>query len=93
MDQRNGQLKDVEISCVSYFDGAQRVIVFTTDYSLAEIERNKEAASMEIFLSLKGIQISLINNVNLEIATMSIKDNPSTWSLVTAHETKVIIFV
>ena len=50
--------------------------------SLAEIERRKEAASIEIFLSLKGMQISLINNVNLEIATIGITDSVPSWSLI-----------
>lgn len=36
---------------------------------------------MEIFLNLKGMQISLINNANLEIAVVSIKDSNSVWSL------------
>ena len=57
---RNKSLKytsaktQVNVSCVSYIEGTQRIILFTTDTSLAEIERRKEAASMEIFLSLKG---------------------------------------
>ena len=42
---------------------------------MADIESRKEAASMEIFLSLKGMQISVINNVNLEIALVTIYDN------------------
>ncbi len=73
--------RDVQIYCVSYIDNTQRVIVFTTDPSLAEIERKKEASSMEVFINLKGILISVINNVNLEIATVSLKDSRSTWSV------------
>ncbi len=57
--------------------------------SLAEIERRKEAASMEVFLSLKGMQISLINNVNLEIGTVGITDSVPSWVLSSALATKV----
>jgi vacuolar protein sorting-associated protein 13A/C len=77
------------VYCVSYIDGTQRVIVFTTDHSLADIERRKECSSMEIFLSLKGMQVSVINNVNLEIATISIKDSRPLWSVVSGNETKM----
>ena len=73
--------KRIKVFCVSYIDGTQRVILFTTDQSLAEIERRKEAASMEIFLSLKGMEISVINNLNLELATITISDSLSTWFL------------
>lgn len=83
-------MKQVEISCVSYIDATQRVIVFTTDMSLAEVERKKESSTMEIFLALQGVEMSLINNVNLEIATISLKDSSSNWSLETeTNELKV----
>lgn len=62
-------------------DATQRVVVFTTDISLAEIERKKESSSMEIFLRLRGVEVSIINNVNLEVATISLKDSPASWSL------------
>lgn len=74
-------MKPVEISCVSYIDATQRIVVFTTDISLAEFERKKESSSMEIFLALRGVELSIINNVNLEIATISLKDSLSSWSL------------
>lgn len=75
---------EVTVTCVSYIDGTQRIILFTTDSTLAEIERKKEAASMEIYLSLKGMQISLINNVNLEIASVGITDSMPCWTLSTS---------
>lgn len=74
--------RDLTIYCVSYIDGSQRVIVFTTDSSLAEIERKKEASNMEIFVALKGILISVVNNSNLEIACISLKDSRPLWSLI-----------
>lgn len=73
--------KKVNVYCVSYVEGTQRIILFTNDFSLAEIERRKEAASMEIFISLKGMQISLINNMNLEISTIGIIDSVPQWIL------------
>ncbi len=39
---------------------------------------------MEIFVSLKGMQISLINNVNLEIANIGITDSVPCWTLTTS---------
>jgi len=78
-----------KICCVSYIDGTQRVVLFTTDISLAEIERRKEAASMEIFLNLKGMHISLINNLNLELATIGINDSIPSWVLTNTNVTKV----
>ena len=83
-----GERRQVEITCLSYIDGTQRVIMFTTNQSLVEIEQKKEAASMEIFLSLKGIQISLINNVNLEIANVGIIDSIPSWALINSEGTK-----
>ena len=87
----SGSLHDqkVKIYCVSYIDSTQRVVVFTTDPSLAQVERKKEASTMEIFINLKGMLISVINNVNLEIATISIKDSCSIWSLENNNETKL----
>jgi vacuolar protein sorting-associated protein 13A/C len=79
--QLKKQEMDVQVSCVSYVEGMQRVVVFTTDHSWADIEQRKEASSMEIFLNLKGIQLSLISKSNLEIAVISIKDSNSFWSL------------
>lgn len=84
--------KTVNVSCVSYLDSTQRVIVFTTSTSLAEVERKKESSNMEIFFSIKGIQMSLINNVNLEIATISLKDSQPTWSLHTAEGNELKVF-
>ena len=78
----------IDVSCVSYVEGTQRVVVFTTDPSWAEVEQRKEASTMEIFLNLKGMQVSLINN-NLEIAVVSVKDSNSIWSLVTPGERKI----
>ena len=74
----------VEVSCVSYIEDSQRIIAFTTDSLLAEFERKKESSSMEIFLSIRGIIISVINNVNLEVSTIALKDSIPIWSLVTA---------
>ena len=73
----------VQVSCVSYIEDGQRVILFTNDDSLAELERRKESASLEVFVSFKGMQVSVINNVNLEIALLSIGDSAPLWMLST----------
>jgi vacuolar protein sorting-associated protein 13A/C len=77
------------VYAVSYIDNSQRVIVFTTDRSIADIERKKEASTMEIYVLLKGILISVINDVNLEIAAISIKDGKSIWSIKKGNEERV----
>jgi hypothetical protein len=41
---------------------------------------------MEIFVSLKGMQISVINNVNLEIATITIRDSLPSWILTNTNQ-------
>lgn len=73
--------KQVDICCVSYLDDGQRVIVFTTDQSLAEIVQKKEASNLELFVNLRGIQLSIINNVNLEVSTVYIRDSYSSWEI------------
>lgn len=65
-------------------DGTQRIVLFTTNHSLADMERKKESASMEVFTSFKGLEISVINNVNLELATISIESSRPVWTLETA---------
>ena len=89
--RKNSKIEDhhVDVSCVSYMDGTQRIILFTTDHSLADVERKKESASMEIFTALSGIQVSVINNVNLEIATVSIKSNKPSWLLESQNGIKI----
>jgi hypothetical protein len=84
----NSTSKPVVVSCVSYIDDTQRIILFTKDESLADVERSKECSSMEIFVALKGLQVSVINNVNLEIASIAIRDSKPVWELNTINEIK-----
>ena len=85
--------KEVVVSCVSYIDDSQRTILFTKDDSLAEVERSKESSSLEIYVSLKGVQVSLISTLNLELASICIKDSKATWDVRTNNETKVILLL
>lgn len=80
-EQNLNKQKLVEICCVSYLDDGQRVIVFTTDQSLAEIVQKKEASNLELFVNIRGLQLSIINNVNLEISTLYIRDSYSSWEI------------
>ncbi|CAF0714006.1 unnamed protein product [Brachionus calyciflorus] len=82
-------LKEIEVSCVSYLEDGQRVILFTTDPSLAEIERTKEASNMEIFVNFRGVQLSVVNNVNLEVSTISIKESKSSWEIVSESTVRI----
>jgi len=70
-----------EVTVVSYMNNIQRIILFTTNHSLADLERKKEAASMEVFVQFKGIEVSVINNVNLELATITISSSKPIWAL------------
>ena len=84
-------MKTNKLYSVSYVDGPQRVVLFTTDENVAEMVTRKEASGMEIFVAFNGIQVSLINNVNLEIATISITGSSANWTLRTKNEFKVNI--
>jgi hypothetical protein len=70
-------------------DGTQRVVLFTTNENLAELVTRKEASGMEIYFSLSGMQVSLINNVNLEISTIAINGSSATWTMITHDEIRV----
>lgn len=60
---------------------AQRVILFTTNEELANLVTRKESSTLEVFASIGGIQVSMISNLNLEIATLSITGSNSVWRL------------
>ena len=67
-----------KIWCVSYVDGEQRVILFTTDEKFTQLTR-KEASGMEIYTKLNGIEVSVINNDNLEVALIAITGSQPVW--------------
>jgi hypothetical protein len=63
-------------------DGTQRVILFTTDQKFTELTR-KEASGMEIFVAFNGVEVSVINNYNLEISLIAITSSRAYWSIET----------
>lgn len=73
-------------------DATQRVILFTTDQQFTELTR-KEASGMEIFAVLSGIQVSIINNDNLEIATVSITGSNAEWKAIDDRKVKRLIYI
>ena len=79
--------KKRDIWCVSYMDGEQRVILFTTDQKFTELTR-KEASGMEIYTKLNGIEVSVINNDNLEVALIAITGSKPVWVVVAEQTTK-----
>ncbi len=72
-----------KLSSVSYMDGRQRVILFTTDEHFARLVTRKEASGMEIYVSLNGMRCSLINNLNLELSTIGISSSGAVWAMKT----------
>ena len=83
----------ITVYSVSYMDGEQRVILFTTDKKFAQLTR-KEASGMEIFAELDGVEISVINSSNLEVALMAILSSRAYWGVETGkkNEIKVNLF-
>ena len=78
---------------VSYMDGAQRTVAFTVNEALAKEITHKEASNMEIFVKISGVRLSIINNMNLEIALISIAGSKPYWDMVNdQQETKVHFF-
>ena len=77
--------------CVSYMDGQQRVIAFTVNKDEKEMFTHKEASNMEVFVELSGIHVSVINNVNLEIALISITGSKPTWQMEANEKINVIL--
>ena len=77
---------------VSYMDGPQRIVAFTINEALAQEITHKEASNMEIFVKISGVRLSIINNMNLEIALISIAGSKPYWNMVNEQqETKVTL--
>ncbi|XP_023247319.1 vacuolar protein sorting-associated protein 13 [Copidosoma floridanum] len=58
---------DVELYYVSFLDGIQRVLLFTTSLKIAEdcqLVGDLEIIDQDITLSIHGIGLSLVNNIN-----------------------------
>ncbi|XP_078609633.1 intermembrane lipid transfer protein Vps13-like isoform X1 [Branchiostoma floridae x Branchiostoma japonicum] len=75
--------KRTNIHWVSYLDGLQRVLFFTEDASLAQDvrEASGEKTSLEAFLSLEGLGVSLVSSLYTEIAYLSITSTPPLWEV------------
>ncbi|XP_065669591.1 intermembrane lipid transfer protein VPS13A isoform X11 [Hydra vulgaris] len=73
-----------DIYWVSFYDGLQRVLAFTTDFNIArKLYKigNEESITMEVFVSIHGIGLSLVNSIPLEIAYISITGGTSKWEV------------
>ena len=57
---------DQEVYYVSFLDGTQRVLLFTTSLKIAEdcqLAGDLETLDKEIILSIHGVGLSLVNNI------------------------------
>ncbi|XP_054272680.1 intermembrane lipid transfer protein VPS13A-like [Macrosteles quadrilineatus] len=87
----------VVVFWVSYLEGPQRVLLFTQDERVAFQARGKidaEKANLEIFLSMRGIGLSLVNNSHhpsvREVAYVSANDSSAVWEVNVAHKWKML---
>ncbi|XP_064596162.1 intermembrane lipid transfer protein VPS13C-like isoform X2 [Liolophura sinensis] len=78
-------LPDCKLFWVSFLDGPQRVLLFTEDMAVVglvqkEVEYTFERIDQEINLSLRGVGLSLVNNINqTEVAFMGITSSGIIW--------------
>ncbi|XP_071800647.1 intermembrane lipid transfer protein VPS13A-like isoform X2 [Asterias amurensis] len=71
---------------VSYMDGLQRVLMFTQSPRIARAASQaniSELASLELFVSLEGVGLSLINTKYEEVAYVSLYCRPAKWEVET----------
>ncbi|XP_033213445.1 vacuolar protein sorting-associated protein 13 isoform X2 [Belonocnema kinseyi] len=79
------QLQDIdqEVFYVSFLDGTQRVLLFTTSLKIAEdcqLAGDLETLDQEITLSIHGVGLSLVNNVTrAELLYMCIASSGIIW--------------
>ena len=82
--KRRTRTDKVQLHWVSYVDQSQRVLLFTQD---TRVQRKAlklteaELANMEVFLSLSGVGVSVINGLYEEVAFMSVTSSPAMWEL------------
>ncbi|XP_065221412.1 intermembrane lipid transfer protein VPS13A-like isoform X2 [Planococcus citri] len=86
----------VVVYWVSYLEGPQRVLLFTQDEQVAFYAYSRidsERSNVELFLSIKGIGLSLVTeqkNVSRELAYISVNDSASIWEVNIAHSWKIL---
>ncbi|EDO42078.1 predicted protein, partial [Nematostella vectensis] len=69
---------------VSMLDGLQRVLLFTEDSYLATRARKSsecEPIKMEVFVSLDGVGLSLVNNKPEEVSYITLSSSTSIWQV------------
>ncbi|CAL1270146.1 unnamed protein product [Larinioides sclopetarius] len=83
----------VVVHWVSYVEKEQRVLLFTQDDRIARQARKAvdgERASLEFFLSLNGIGLSIINDAHRELAYASLTSCPAIWEIEINHSWKLL---
>ncbi|GFR31245.1 vacuolar protein sorting-associated protein 13 [Trichonephila clavata] len=83
----------VVVHWVSYVEKEQRVLLFTQDDRIARQARKAvdgERASLECFLSLNGIGLSIINDAHRELAYASLTSCPAIWEIEINHSWKLL---
>ncbi|KAL9969256.1 hypothetical protein ACROYT_G021452 [Oculina patagonica] len=72
------------IHWVSVMDGLQRVLIFADDESLSCLARkccDYEIVNMEVFMSLDGVGLSLVNSKPDEVAYITLASSSSVWQV------------
>ncbi|KAF8773523.1 Vacuolar protein sorting-associated protein 13C like protein [Argiope bruennichi] len=83
----------VVVHWVSYVEKEQRVLLFTQDDRIARQARKAvdgERASLEFFLSLNGIGLSIVSDAHREIAYASLTSCPAIWEIEINHSWKLL---
>ncbi|KAG8198773.1 hypothetical protein JTE90_007083 [Oedothorax gibbosus] len=83
----------VVVHWVSYVEREQRVLLFTQDDRVARLARKAvdgERASLEFFLSLKGVGVSIVNEARRELAYASLAPCPAIWEIEINHSWKLL---
>lgn len=81
--------ENCQIYWVSFLDGMQRILLFTTDKEVAEnvqTAKQFEAIQQEINVSIHGLGLSLVNNVELQaIVYIGIASSGVIWETCKMH--------
>lgn len=84
-DVREELSVDKQLFVISFYEGLQRVVLFTEDRYIYKVLRNSEKAQLaeqEIILSLQNVGVSLVNNSSgQEVSFIGITSSDVVWEL------------
>ncbi|XP_029472303.1 vacuolar protein sorting-associated protein 13A isoform X2 [Rhinatrema bivittatum] len=78
-------LEDITVYLVSFFEGLQRIVLFTEDHNVFEAtceSEKAELAEQEVTISLQDVGISLVNNhMKQEVSYIGITSSDLVWEM------------